>query len=505
LLASQWFWDGPEVLKHSFLSSNNVTFLNQKASIFEKTVWNDKYHEKLWLYNLHYFDDLNAINSLSRKDIQYSLIKRWIKENPPAKGNGWEPYPISLRLINWIKWYTRSEIFDQTMINSIELQAQALYKQLEFHILGNHLFANAKALIFVGCFLEGQVGDKYLQLGLKILDREITEQFLDDGGHFERSPMYHSILLWDLLDLINLARLSSRPKLLIRVQKLSHTAVKALIWLDEMIHNDGEISFFNDSCIGIAASPSELKYYSNTLGLVSTHKKSYYKLLSNSGYSCITYPAYKLIFDHGEIGPSYLPGHAHADTLSFEMSVGCNRFFVNSGTSLYGVSKERHRQRGTQAHNTVIVDGANSSEVWGGFRVARRANVVSYNASFKNEMVIVSAKHNGYFRLGYNIMHSRIITASPYSLTIKDNISDGTYSAYANFHLHPKVCIKIISENSLELNCINGSSLIFKSTGLIKVVESTYHPNFGVKIKNKCISILLQNNSLEVSLLITKE
>ena len=64
----------------------------------------------------------------------------------------------------------------------------------------------------------------------------------------------------------------------------------------------------------------------------------------------------------------------HADNLSFEWSLGEQRVLVNSGTSLYGVSSERHRQRKTKSHNTVEIDGFDSSEIWSGFRVARRAS-----------------------------------------------------------------------------------------------------------------------------------
>ena len=295
--AKKWAWSGLEVIKPSFIARDEVVFLNQQSFISNRFAWNDASYEKLWLYNLHYFDDLNSVDSLSRKDIQYSLVKRWIAENPPVTGNGWEPYPISLRLINLIKWYQRAGINDQVIIDSISLQAKALSKQLEYHILGNHLFANAKALVFVGCFLNDKESDKYLRLGLKILEREIPEQFLDDGGHFELSPMYHSILLWDLLDLINLAKISGQPLLLNNLEGWSAIAVSALRWLDVMTHPDNEISFFNDATIGIAASPDEIKNYSLLLGLKTTYANEFYTPLHNTGYSRFRNSKYCLFFE----------------------------------------------------------------------------------------------------------------------------------------------------------------------------------------------------------------
>ena len=75
-------------------------FLNETHDITSPTFWNAPTLEKLWLYNLHYFDDLNAVDANTRCLWHKSLIGRWILENPPGKGNGWEPYPASLRIVN---------------------------------------------------------------------------------------------------------------------------------------------------------------------------------------------------------------------------------------------------------------------------------------------------------------------------------------------------------------------------------------------------------------------
>lgn len=491
--ASLWKWQGEEFVKSSILDRNHVIFLNQKADISDVIIWNDAEYEKLWLYNLHYFDDLNAIESLSRKTIQYNLVKRWNAENPPVKGNGWEPYPTSLRLVNWIKWYQRAEISDQSVLNSIALQSRALSKQLEYHILGNHLFANAKALVFSGCFLQGKESVGYLDLGLKLLDREIQEQFLADGGHFELSPMYHCILLWDLLDLINLANISGEKKLLDRLSVWKEYASKALNWLNVMTHTDGDIAFFNDATVGIAANPEQIQSYGASLGLKSQKNVFPYQCLKKTGYSRIKFPLYALILDHGEVGSSYLPGHAHADTLSFELSVGECRFFVNSGTSLYGLTEERQRQRGTAAHNTVVINGADSSEVWGGFRVARRAHVSGYSVDINEDNINIAAQHDGYLRFKEGGIHERNIIAGPEKIVVKDEVSGNFNHAVAYFHLHPEIHIEVVSDYILILTSKNNMSIQLESSSLIIIETSTYHPGFGVSIPNKRLSISLQD------------
>lgn len=64
--------------------------LNQTRTLAGAADWNRPDRDKLWLYNLHYFDDLNAESAVERRDWQCALIARWIAENPPGHGNGWE-------------------------------------------------------------------------------------------------------------------------------------------------------------------------------------------------------------------------------------------------------------------------------------------------------------------------------------------------------------------------------------------------------------------------------
>lgn len=498
--AAQWIWAASEFVEPSFLDETTVRFLNLSGQVVRAEDWNNPEFEKLWLYNLHYFDDLNALDSASRQAIQVSFVDRWIADNPPVAGNGWEPYPLSLRIVNWIKWYNRAGINNPQIILSLHQQAQALSKQLEYHILGNHLFANGKALVFAGCFLQGDLADSYLEIGLKILEREIPEQFLADGGHFELSPMYHCILLWDLLELIQLAAVTQHTRLVAVETYWRQVAQKALNWLSVMIHADGDVSFFNDSAIGIAASPQQIFNYAATLGLTpSIGHLPLLQTLVDSGYSKINMPAHSLIFDHAQVGPSYLPGHAHADTLSFEWSVGNQRVFVNSGTSMYGVSHERLRQRKTAAHNTIEVDGHDSSEVWSGFRVARRAKAVLESANTSGEWVNVTAAHDGYHRLKGKVTHRRTIAVVAKQLIVSDQLTGDFNQAIAHFHLHPDVQANVGSDGSIQLQLTNGQLIEFRSTGLCQLVNTSWHPHFGQSVATLKIAVTLTNPELQTT------
>ena len=126
------------------------TFLNETHHLAENG-WDNKSLSKLWRYNLHYFDFL--LQKSENLDIikkQKNLITSWISENPFGNGTGWEPYPTSMRIINWIKWNNKTNALTDSAILSLWNQIRWLASRPEFHLLGNHLFVNAKALLF-GC------------------------------------------------------------------------------------------------------------------------------------------------------------------------------------------------------------------------------------------------------------------------------------------------------------------------------------------------------------------
>ncbi|ENU5779155.1 heparinase II/III family protein [Vibrio vulnificus] len=490
---------GPLLNKQSLFSSSDVKFLNQTGKISSSADWNCPNKSKLWLYNLHYFDDLNSKNGFERYQLHRDFIEKWIDENPAFNGNGWEPYPISLRLVNWVKWCSLQSQVPPKYLKSMLEQANALTQQLEYHILGNHLFANAKALTFIGAYLKGENSNKLLMQGIKLLNEELEEQFLDDGAHFELSPMYHEILLWDLLELIDLAKTSDKPQFIESLPQWIRIAEKALFWLSTMVHNDGEVSFFNDAAIGIAMQPSQIFAYAEKLGIAYELVNKSLVTNKSSGYSRITFTNYSAIFDHANVGPDYLPGHAHADTLSFELSIGKQRVFVNSGTSLYGTSKERVRQRQTPAHNTVSVAGLDSSQVWSGFRVAKRAYARLEYAISTPERVILSASHNGYMQQSPKVKHTRRLECSSDSFFIIDNLSKATQACF-HLHLHPN--IDVVKVSQVEINLILGDESLccVTSSEPMLIKDSTWHPEFGKTIVNKKIEINFANGNLRTEI-----
>lgn len=498
-------WNSPQWQISAMPSDGQFRFLNELGSVNSASDWNNPGKSKLWLYNLHYLDELNSKGADKRVEVLNGLIDQWIDDNPAPHGDGWEPYPLSLRLVNLVKWHMRHHYKGEKLLGSIQQQAAALSKQVEYHIMANHLFANGKALVFAGAALDG--GDAFLQQGLRILDAEISEQFLEDGGHFEFSPMYHAILLWDLCDLLNLVKSSLLPDLQPRIQSWSEAIQRGLSWLAHMCHPDGDIAFFNDSTLGIAPRYADICQYALTLGVVTPTTSGNaclsLKHLKNSGYAIASGPVAKLILDVGHVGPAYQPGHAHADTLSFELSIFGQRVFVNSGISQYGINRERSYQRSTQAHNTVSVNNKNSSDVWGGFRVGRRARPQNFQLTQTPEQVIVDCSHDGYHSVFNPLTHSRQWQITQQYCRVIDNLTGSYQHAEARYHLHPDITIKQLDSDRFVCVPPLGKSILIKFTGHVDLrIENTrWFPGFGIHLENHCLIAVLTKKPLRTDII----
>lgn len=477
----------------SLLGPTEFHLLNKSGKL-EDIGWNGTQKNKLWRYNQHYFDDLNANQNYLRSKWHKNLVNRWIDENPLYSGVGWEPYPTSLRIVNWIKFFLRGFQPSRPQLDSLATQANFLYHRLEYHLLGNHLLANAKALYFAGCYFKGSNSEKWLKTALNIFKVQLPEQILKDGGHFELSPMYHALILEDLLDLTNIARTYGYTS---DLKKWEMYIAQMFKWLKGMSHPDGRLSFFNDTAFGVAPKNAELFIYAKKLGFQNVDEDIKSHIFSESGYVRIVNTKLILICDIAKVGPDYLPGHAHADTLSCELSLFGHRVFVNSGTSQYGDNTERHRQRSTAAHNTVEINGKNSSEVWSGFRVARRAYPIGIKYTKSEEQFKLCASHTGYRRLKGGATHRRTWETNNSSVKIVDRI-DGHYKQAIGFwHLHPDVKVSLVDPSTYELFVQSGKSAIVKIKGAThELKKSIWHPEFGKSIINSCIVFNFESSTV---------
>ena len=126
------------------------------------------------------------------------LVTTWIEAHPPHVGDAWHPYPLSTRVGNWIAALTLlPDLTSTELTRSLWHQLRRLERNVEDDVLGNHVIRNARALVLGGASFGAP---DLTRRGIDLLRRELPEQVLPDGAHYERSPAYHLVVLRDLLE-----------------------------------------------------------------------------------------------------------------------------------------------------------------------------------------------------------------------------------------------------------------------------------------------------------------
>ncbi|RQW79733.1 MAG: heparinase, partial [Methylococcus sp.] len=268
------------------------------------------------------------------------------------------------------------------------------------------------------------------------------------------------------------------------------------------------------AAMGIAPELEELAAYAERLGLkrhepganggIASPVVVNCRELRDSGYVRLESAGAVALLDVGPVGPDYLPGHAHADTLSFECSIFGRRVIVNGGTSRYGGGKEftdrRLFERSTRNHSTVEIAGESSSEVWGSFRVARRAYPMDLAVRCAAESVLVDCSHDGYRRLPGHPVHRRVWLMEARRLSVEDWVS-GELPAVARFILHPDVRVERQANNRLVLTVGGGDSVsLLVVEGGLSLQQVHCASCFGVLRETACVEIALVSGRCAVSL-----
>lgn len=475
---------GPQAGKAEAVRRGDFEFLNHEEHLgWPPSDWDLAGLPKLWRYNLDYFEWLWG---LGYGDVRECVLS-WIGQHPLGRDCvGWESYPLSLRLLNWCavcfgKFRSETEAdpeFIQSLWQSIYPQAEWLCRHLETHLLGNHLFENGAALAFVGSCFGGAAGDKWLQRGLHILEREIPEQILPDGMHFERSPMYHTRITYLLRLLLDTGNEILRALIADPLAR----ARKALACL---CHPDGEIALLNDAALGVYNEPGELLGPDRWLqsGPWALSDAGYYGWRGDDG-------SY-IICDAGEIGPDYIPGHAHGDMFSFELSLKGQRVIVDSGVYNYVPGPMRQYCRSTRAHNTVEVNGVDQCEFWSAFRVARRGRPRDVEWQAEADGFRLRGWHDGYRRLAGRPEHQRTITwKTPNRLEVRDRVrSSKQVSAVSWLHFHPACSIEHIDAHKASVGFPGGRvQITFEGGQLLRMEDSFYCREFGRKEANVALA-----------------
>jgi uncharacterized heparinase superfamily protein len=445
--------------------------------------------DRLWKYTLHYHGWLvrlaHGYATTGDNDFGEQIATQlgdWIRHCPPGEPGfthyAWNSYAIATRLENWRQllnfvppkfWDTRGTLLG-SLSNSMASQAAYLSRHIEWDLRGNHLLRDALGLASAAQMFEGREPQHWMKQAERIVAGQLDEQILPDGMHFERSAAYH---LEVMRDLVKLASLLHDQSVVTRIQETSHTMAEAVAWLR---HPDGRVVQFNDgaSCVADQCDlrPRRGGRWFKSSGIVAWHGDPW-----------------TVFYDVGDVGPTFQPGHAHADTLTIECSFKGKRLFVDPGCHSYDLDDLRKYDRSTAAHNTVCIDHTDSSEVWHIFRVGRRARPAETNVDIRNSSIHASATHSGYDHLPGAPRHQRqIVIHDNGPLQVTDDITGaGQHHVEGGFLLDPQWIVET-SDNGWLLR--NGDTSLrvqvdSACAAALDVRPATVHPDYGVELKTQ--------------------
>ncbi|MEE8475621.1 MAG: alginate lyase family protein [Myxococcota bacterium] len=483
---------GPQAERAETLLRGEFRFIGDVRQLGWPPPW-DAGPSRLWRYNLHYFEFLWALGYADAR----TVVLDWIQNHTLARGRvGWEPYPTSLRLLNWCGYFfgrhrdaTEADPeFLGELWGSIHHQAEWLEAHLETHLLGNHLLENAAALAMCGSCFDGVGAAGWLRRGRQLLVEQLPEQILGDGGHFEHSPMYQLRVAYVLTTLLNV----DRPELTALIEEPLERVMHAM---GHLSHPDRDIALFNDSALNVYNDPEALGSWWRAVrggpgrseapvsGCFSLPALGYYGARGENGHY--------VICDAGALGPDYLLGHAHGGIFSFELSLYGRRVIVDSGVYGYETDEMRRYCRSTRAHNTVEIDGQSQCEFWAAFRVGRRGRPRDVEVETRTDGFRIHGWHDGYERLGGGTKHRREFAWHDRGvLMVRDTItSSRRVSGVSRLHLHPDCRIASLEGREAVVEYPGGSFRVgFAGPGELEVEDSYYCPEFGVRIGNRALA-----------------
>lgn len=488
------------------LQTGRLTLLNQEFSFAGGDDWHfagDYQHNRLRNFTLHYHGwmcDLATGYRQTRNPAYLSELRRWLVDWLTAcplhtrKRNAfaWNSYNIAQRLWHWREitstvpahFWNHEELPYSRFLNSVREQADVLSRHLEWDLRGNHLIKDAVGLAAAADLLGSSAPSRWVSQATSIANSQITEQILSDGMHFERSPMYHIHVLEDFLAL---ASLLQDQAIRDRLEDTCRRMADPLKWLK---HPCGIIPLFNDAADQQVSSPQHMEAELEQRNILSpVEPPRGLRYFPSAGLVAWHGSPWTVFYDVGTVGPEYQPGHAHADSLSIELSYEGQRLVVDPGTYCYDNDVYRAYDRSTNAHNTVCLDDTNSSEVWHIFRVGRRAMPADVSVVNTEDGFTAIASHTGYDHLPGSPRHQRRVQLDgEQRLEIHDHITGtGNHRLEGGFLLSPDWSVTSLP---------NGWRLVHEAQRLriefvastpvdLAVVNRPWHPEFGREVITK--------------------
>ena len=465
-----------------------------------------------WLAELHGFAWLRDVKEVGGEEparFAAAMVEGWIERFGRYTPLPWRADVVGERLAAWIShsamiFRGADRSFIDKFFRSLGQQRRHLMRVVPGLLDGACLLHAIKALIYAQLALTERDGP--LNAALDLFVREIQRQILADGGHCERSPALQIEVLRDLVDV--------RGALVAAHKEVPSAVQSAIDRMAPMVrffrHSDGGLALYNDSDEGDAAAIDLLLARSAATGKPLTHAPhiGFHRLVAGSTL---------VIADTGAPAKRGLDEHAHAGTLSFEMSIGKDRMIVNCGTFPGADAQWRRALRATAAHSTAVIDDTNSSEIKPDGSMGARVERCVATRNDADGAFWLDASHDGYWR-GFGVMHKRrlYLAAGGQDLRGEDNFVNeqgkkvkGAGRGFTiRFHLHPSVRVSLVQNGaSALLQMPNGQGWRFRCAGAaLQLSDSVYFGQPGQTKRNEQIVVMgtLQPDGARVKWAITK-
>ncbi len=392
--------------------------------------WSAAKASKHWQKMLHSFDWLGALAAEPGRAMVDAYCERMTL---PLDHMALQPWTLAFRIQSIVRFHAEHGLSPQ-VAPYIANWAELLALNLEYRLTGNHLLKDAIGLAFAARFVDAPAAASWRVTSDRLIRELLAEQVGADGGHDERTPMYHALMLYDLLDVLSIIEPSDPLHAVVR-----DACQRMVTFQAGTTHPDGEIANLNDSGFGVAPRPGTLLDKASSFGITPQPFATGYRWYADFGVAVLERGDWWAIVDAGIPCAPHLAGHGHADTLTIEASLAGHRLLVDTGVSSYEDLSVRNRERGTLAHNTASIGSANSSDVYSVYRIGRRAQIVATDGGQSSNENWFSATHEGYRPLPGSPLHTRRVAATERNeLHVTDRIeANQPQSWQLNWHLHP--------------------------------------------------------------------
>ena len=458
------------------LRTGKIRLLGLVRDLGNDPCWEHADAPRLWRFHLHYWDWAWGLaadpDRLAARALFARLWRSWQSTLTPGHGDAWHPYPAALRAWSWCGLHrdlVAGSDLEPLFVDALADHAGFLRRHLEYDVGGNHLIKDLKALAGLAVFF---TDERLLRRAVGRLAGELATQILGDGGHYERAPAYHCQVLADLIDVAELLRASGRGReagMRAPVAELTSAIDHMRRWLGAVLGPDGQVPLLNDGypvsselLAALRPDPDPLTPGNPLL------------VLPETGLVRAAVGGWHLLADVGPPCPRSLPAHAHADTLQCLLHVDRVPLLTDTGTSTYEPGPARRYERSTAAHNTVEIDGADSTEVWGAFRAGRRARVTGLAAHSGSSALTCEAAHDGYRGLRGRPRHRRRWSLTGDGLEVDDLVTGrGRHEIVIRWHLPAGATAQVTNGTALITSTAGAFLVTFEAAGPVAVAVET--------------------------------